>query len=237
MARLLVSVRSSAEARAAVAGGADLIDLKEPARGPLGMTDPAVWAEIRAVVPTAIPVSVALGEIDDWDDRPPPPASAWQGIAYRKLGLAGRGGDSLTRWERLRHDWGPGPGWVGVAYTDWERAGSPPPGSIVEAACAAADCVGLLFDTWEKGEPGRHDRRTWEEWSPIVRRSGRFVAMAGGLDLSTVATMSRLGFDLIAVRGAACAGGDRRGPIVEGRVRRLARAVASGGQVPIGAGS
>src|SRR5439155_1207379 len=33
--RLLVSVRGSVEARAAVAGGADVIDAKDPARGPL----------------------------------------------------------------------------------------------------------------------------------------------------------------------------------------------------------
>ena len=34
--KLLVSVRSADEARAALAGGADLIDVKEPAHGPLG---------------------------------------------------------------------------------------------------------------------------------------------------------------------------------------------------------
>ena len=33
---LLVSVRSAAEAATALAGGADLIDVKEPSRGPLG---------------------------------------------------------------------------------------------------------------------------------------------------------------------------------------------------------
>ena len=34
--RLLVSVRSAAEAEEALAGGAALIDVKEPANGPLG---------------------------------------------------------------------------------------------------------------------------------------------------------------------------------------------------------
>ena len=36
MTRLLVSVRSAAEALAALAGDADLIDVKEPAGGSLG---------------------------------------------------------------------------------------------------------------------------------------------------------------------------------------------------------
>ena len=38
---LLVSVRSGAEAEAALAGGADLIDVKEPTRGALGRADGA----------------------------------------------------------------------------------------------------------------------------------------------------------------------------------------------------
>ena len=36
----LVSVRSPEEALAALEGGADLIDVKEPSRGPLGAADP-----------------------------------------------------------------------------------------------------------------------------------------------------------------------------------------------------
>src|SRR5947209_8028398 len=43
---LLVSVRSAAEARAALDGGAALIDIKEPARGPLGRADDGVMAEV-----------------------------------------------------------------------------------------------------------------------------------------------------------------------------------------------
>src|SRR5262249_6225382 len=42
MPRLLVSVRDVREAEAALAGGADLIDIKEPAHGPLGRADDAV---------------------------------------------------------------------------------------------------------------------------------------------------------------------------------------------------
>lgn len=237
MTRLLVSVRSSAEARASVAGGADVIDVKEPARGPLGMADPGVWAEVRAVVPAAIPVSVALGEIGEWDDRPAPAATAWGGVAYRKLGLARSGHDALERWERLRREWGPGPGWVAVAYMDWERACSPPPGSIVEAACAADDCVGLLVDTWLKDGTNWLVGREWDEWAPLLKRSGRFVAVAGGLDWVAAERMAREGFDVVAVRGTACTAGDRNGMIDEGRVRRIADAVASGDRIRTGAGS
>src|SRR3712207_1522808 len=49
--RLLVSVRSAAEAGTALEGGADIVDAKEPARGPLGAVDPVTIAEILAVLP------------------------------------------------------------------------------------------------------------------------------------------------------------------------------------------
>ena len=42
MSRLLVSVRSAAEAEVALGAGADLIDVKEPSRGSLGAADPAL---------------------------------------------------------------------------------------------------------------------------------------------------------------------------------------------------
>src|SRR5262245_26134710 len=64
--QLLVSVRDVAEARAALTGGADIIDIKEPRRGPLGMAKPAVMAEIVAGVGGRAPVSAALGELHEW---------------------------------------------------------------------------------------------------------------------------------------------------------------------------
>ena len=47
---LLVSVRSVAEAQEAVAGGAAIIDVKEPSRGPLGRADAGVTAAIAEAV-------------------------------------------------------------------------------------------------------------------------------------------------------------------------------------------
>ena len=44
--RLLVSVRSADEAEAAIAGGADVIDVKEPSHGPLGMSEPDQYSKI-----------------------------------------------------------------------------------------------------------------------------------------------------------------------------------------------
>ena len=66
VAKLLVSVRSKVEALAALAGGAAIIDVKEPLNGPLGRAHFAVWHEVRERRPPPSPVSVALGELNDW---------------------------------------------------------------------------------------------------------------------------------------------------------------------------
>src|SRR5262245_13850027 len=63
--RLLVSVRSAAEAHAALAGGADLIDVKEPSRGPLGRADDSVISAVLVAVHGRRPVSAAMGELAD----------------------------------------------------------------------------------------------------------------------------------------------------------------------------
>jgi (5-formylfuran-3-yl)methyl phosphate synthase len=92
--QLLVSVRSAAEAEAALEGGASLIDVKEPSRGSLGRADEAV---VRAVVQTVAgrrPVSAALGELPQGGMKPPPFASS---LRFVKWGLASRGADK--RWE------------------------------------------------------------------------------------------------------------------------------------------
>jgi len=137
VARLLVSVRSVAEARSALAGGAEVIDVKEPSRGPLGRADVAVWQAIRRVVPPEVSLSVALGELPEWMGRPLPSCDAFSGVSYRKLGLAGTGPEWARTWEDLRERWRAGPSWVAVAYADWRTATAPAPDQVLDAALEA----------------------------------------------------------------------------------------------------
>ena len=232
MAGLLVSVRSVDEARAALAGGAAVIDVKEPDRGPLGCADFEVCRAVRRAVPPEIPVSVALGELREWQAlgrsspalQPPPPPDLFAGIAYRKLGLAGAGPDWVEAWADLRRAWGPGPSWVAVAYADWARADAPHPDSVLDAALAATDCAGVLVDTWDKTRPNPIDA-SWRPWIARARRGGRRVALAGGLDADAIARLAPLRPDLFAVRGAACRRGDRLAAVDADRVALLVRAI------------
>jgi uncharacterized protein (UPF0264 family) len=76
--RLLVSVRNAEEALSAIRGGADVVDVKEPAHGSLGRASlenlTAVAKYIRerkadADRPGAesVPLSIALGEVEEWN--------------------------------------------------------------------------------------------------------------------------------------------------------------------------
>ena len=213
-----MSVRSAEEARAALSGGAAVIDVKEPSRGPLGRAPAEVWRSVREAVPSMVPVSVALGELTDWIDT----LADWTGVAYRKLGLAGAGGDWPARWAAIR-DGSPGPPWVAVAYADWRIARAPTPHAVAEIALGVPECVGLLVDTWDKSRPGGLDA-TWAPLIARVKAAGRLVALAGRLDIESVRRLRPLDPDLFAVRGAACSGGDRLGTVDETRVAELVRA-------------
>jgi uncharacterized protein (UPF0264 family) len=235
MAGLLVSVRSASEARIAVAGGAALIDVKEPDRGPLGCADVQVWREVRRTVPSDLPVSVALGEMEEWqardERRPQPAAESFAGLTYRKLGLAGAGwrSDWERAWTELRHDWGPGPAWIAVVYADWARAEAPHPDAVRDAALADDDCAGILVDTWDKSRPSPlADDARWRRWFAKLRQ-GRplLVALAGGLDCAAIERLAPLEPDYFAVRGAVCAGGNRRATIDRARVAELAALLTS----------
>ena len=236
LASLLVSVRSPVEARAAVAGGASIIDVKEPTRGSLGRSDAVVWQAVRSVIPRSIPVSVALGELNDWIgfERPHISAGDWAGIEFCKLGLAEAPTEWLERWRRLRDDLraqaNPFPDWVAVVYLDWEAARAPHPEAIVDAVTEMPECRAVLFDTWRKSSGVRLDR-SWKLRVQKVRDRGRLVALAGSMDLAAIAQWKAWHPDVFAVRGAACVGGDRLGPIDAGQVARLALAVRSGAEI------
>jgi uncharacterized protein (UPF0264 family) len=225
---LLVSVRDAHEARAARAAGAALIDVKEPARGPLGRADVSTWHDVRAVIPDDVPVSVALGDLPDWaDDGTSGSRLAWPtGLSFVKLGLAGagRGVDWLQRWRRVRSALGSPAPWVAVAYADADRADAPSPDQVLDAAISDG-CAGVLLDTFDKTRRGPIDGR-WSGWIERARSSGLRIAVAGSLDVGSIRDLrGRLAPDWFAVRGAACVGGDRNAAVDPDRVAMLVAAL------------
>ena len=220
---LLVSVRSADEAVAALAGGAVVIDVKEPARGALGRADEHIWQEVAQVVGNRRPISVALGELSELDI---PTLNYPAEIAFRKVGFAGCSRDWAERWKSLREST-EGPAWVAVIYVDWRSADAPCPDSILEEALTLADCKGVLIDTFAKPSESTVDL-TWRPIVDRIRKAGRLAVVAGGLDLAGIRHLAPLRPDYFAVRGAACVGGSRVGRIDERRVAELAKTIAVG---------
>src|SRR6187397_801224 len=89
--RLLVSVRNAVEASAALTGGGDIVDAKEPLHGSLGAVSAQALNAIVAAVGTAVPISAALGDLDlDVGERAG--AACRAGATFVKVGFAGARG-------------------------------------------------------------------------------------------------------------------------------------------------
>jgi len=225
VARLLVSVRSAEEARSALAGGASIIDVKEPANGPMGRASIATWAEVRRVVPASVALSAALGELNEWfgDATPDVAPDAPRGFSFVKAALAGAGPNWIERWRALRGRLGaPGVRWFVVAYADWRAAEAPSPETLLDFA---DEFDGVLFDTWDKSRPAAWTRELLGVVSEFQGR-GVSTAMAGGLAEERLREIPWIRPpDVVAVRGAACEGGDRRRAVDPARVAELAAIV------------
>jgi uncharacterized protein (UPF0264 family) len=232
MTQLLVSVRSAAEAAAALAGGAALIDVKEPAAGSLGRAADATIAEVLRVVGGRRQASAALGELleSSWGDLP----AGLADLTYVKWGLAGYGPPAAGPWRvALRRAAeqvtarSPCCRVVAVAYADWRRAQAPAPDEV--CAFAREHRTGpFLLDTWGK------DGSSLLDWMPLpeVRRlceqcrsAGVPVALAGSLGHEEIRTLRPTQPDWFAVRGAACLGRRREAVVAVARVRQLVELV------------
>jgi uncharacterized protein (UPF0264 family) len=234
---LLVSVRSAEEAAAALRGGADLIDVKEPRRGSLGRADDATIAAVVARVAGRRPVSAALGELAE-PDACGLPLSA-PGLAFVKWGLAGAAaGDWLKQLGQRAAEVAavaPGCGVVAVAYADWQEVGAPPVAEVLAFARRRQGGV-LLLDTCRKAP-----RRMLLDYLRVVElarlrqacaESGVLLALAGSLGPAEIAALLPVRPDWFAVRGAACVAGERGGVVAEERVRGLAALLAGKPNTP-----
>jgi uncharacterized protein (UPF0264 family) len=224
MPGLLVSVRSADEVPAALEGGADLIDVKEPAKGPLAPAEAEVVAAVIDAVDGQVPVSAALGE---WTPNAITDAH-WHlelPLQYVKWGLAGYtptpgwGEDLLD----TRRELPIGAEMVIVAYADWERAKSVPPAEVAKFA-KRFRFKAFLLDTWGKdGKTTLLDFMSAREIAELVdglKRVSTTVAIGGSLRPEQLRQLKGVVPDYFAVRTSACAAGKRDGVIDATRVRK-----------------
>jgi uncharacterized protein (UPF0264 family) len=232
MTGLLVSIRSGEEAADALAGGADLIDVKEPLDGPLGAASPQIVADVLRSVAGRRPTSIALGELID--------GRRWSTYAehlaprelprFVKYGLAGCGSlDGFPeRWRNALAELPVGIEPVAVVYADWQLADAPEP-EVVLSLAAEMRCGAMLVDTFDKRGPGLLGLWSIDALARFVattRARNLMVVLGGQVSAEQVDTLLPLEPDFIAVRGAVCRG-DRAGQLDPRRVERLHKRIVS----------
>ncbi len=249
---LLVSVADPDEAAVALAGGADVLDVKNPREGSLGACEPATLRSIVAVArsrssvrrapgPLAaagrVPVSAALG------DAPGLPGTlalaaagaAACGVDVVKVGVRGTASEieaiALIRAvARAARSVSPGILVVAGAYAEGARIGALPPEALPDVA-GASEADGCLIDTATKDGATLLDHLDPADLRRFVgacRRRRLLCALAGSIGPEDLPILLKIGPDLIGARASLCDRGRRRGALSAGRLAAFRLAMRNG---------
>jgi (5-formylfuran-3-yl)methyl phosphate synthase len=233
--KLLISPINPEEAQEAIAGGADIIDVKNPAEGALGANYPWVIRSIQKITPKNLKVSCTLGEVGNFPGSVSLAAygAASLGVDYIKVGLYGiKTADEalflLQNVSRAAKECNPKIRVAVAGYADAERIGSIDPLLIPEIAHKSKVDVAMI-DTSLKDGKNLFDYLTLRQLKKFVNSAHRFgleVALAGSLRKQDLAKVYGLGADIVGLRGAACTNSNRvTGQITKELVEELAGVV------------
>ena len=207
MTALLASVTDLQEARMALKSGADIIDLKDPARGALGAVCNDIQQAVTRFIDRRRPVSATVGDL---------PMSAEviadairttsaNGVDFVKVGLFApcTHADILNTLAAAAQT---GIRLIAVLFIDQY-----PPLHRLDAL-QAAGCYGVMFDTADKTSGGLlHylDRETLAAFVRQGKKLGLLTGLAGSLQLTDIPLLSALAPDYLGFRSALCHGGRR----------------------------
>ncbi len=214
MSSLLVSVVSADEARRALAGGADIVDVKDPGEGALGAPSPRVLSEVVQAVAGAAPVSVALGDLSDLPHTAALAArgAAACGVDYVKVGLRGvRELDrAMAMMSAVLDAVGDSVSVIAATYADAEALDPPALApALLPALVERTGIAGALVDTFVKDGRGLYAWLSESELLELVagtRAAGGTFGVAGQLRLGE---LRRVDADIVGLRSALCRRGDR----------------------------
>jgi uncharacterized protein (UPF0264 family) len=223
---LLASVADLAEVELALPH-ADLIDLKDPARGALGAWPRARIGEAVRLVAGRKPVSATVGDLPPVADMlgDAAMATAAEGVDLVKLGFFA-GGDHRALAGALAPVAARGVALVTVLMADQD------PDLELVSGLAAAGFRGVMLDTADKAAGGLLEYQAPARLASFVataRAHGLLTGLAGSLRLDDIATLAPLGPDFLGFRGALCERG-RTAALAPARLAAVRAAIdASGG--------
>ncbi len=213
------------EALEAIAGGADIIDVKNPQEGALGANYPWVIRRIKEITPKSLKVSCTLGEIGNLPGSVSLAAlgATSLGVDYIKVGLYGvKTFDQaiflLQNVRKAAKECNPQIKVAVAGYADAERIYAINPLQIPEIANKAQVDVAML-DTSVKDGKNLFDYLKEEQLKEFVDSTHDFgldAALAGSLRKQDLPEVYGLGADIAGLRGAACTNSNR----VSGQITR-----------------
>jgi uncharacterized protein (UPF0264 family) len=230
--RLMISVVSAAEARQAINGGADLLDVKNPAEGSLGAQFPGVIREIKNAALGKVETSAAIGDMPNLPGTAALAAlgAAHCGVEYIKVGLRGSRNpaealkllcaiqEAVREFNSLV---------IAAAYADHQRIGALAPCYLPDLA-ASAGIKGCLIDTGVKDGHTLFDFVKPAELQMLADQAhgaGLLFGAAGALRRQDLSLLQDAEVDVAGLRTAACRDANREGPLDPARIRDLVDAV------------
>jgi dihydroneopterin aldolase len=223
MTAMLASVAGPGEAEIAIAGDADIVDMKDPAAGALGaLPIPRIAETVRAIAGRRATSAVAGNLAMEPDSvRTAVEAVAATGVGYIKVGLpTAPGRDAVVRALA-----GPAAATrlVAVIFADRE-----PDRVELIPQIAGSGFAGVMLDTADKSAHRLLTHVDIAGLSGFVRTArahGLLVGLAGGLEEPDVPRLLALDPDFLGFRGALCDARDRRKGIDLGAVKAVRRLI------------
>ena len=233
--RLLVSVVTEKEVAAAVEGGADIVDVKNPREGALGGNFPHVIRQVRKNTPSELDVSATIGDVPNLPGTVALAAlgASICGVQYVKVGLFGiqNPHDAVFLLQEVcravrAHD--PGIQIIAAGYADADKVKALPPFNL-PAVAIDAGVNGCLMDTAIKGDGTLLTKLGDVQLQHFVsqcKKANLLCALAGSLSLKDIPYICKFGADIIGVRTAACLGDRVNGRVDRQKVQQLKRIIA-----------
>jgi uncharacterized protein (UPF0264 family) len=223
------------EALEAIAGGANIIDVKNPKEGALGANYSWVIKRIKEVTPNNVEVSCTLGEVGNLPGSVSLAAlgASSLGVDYIKVGLYGIKTSEeaiflLQTVSRAAKECNPKIKIAVAGYADAAKIGTINPLMIPEITHKAQVDVAMI-DTSIKDGKNLFDYLSQRELKKFVDSAHGFglkAALAGSLRAQDLPVIYSLGADIAGLRGAACTSGNRvTGQITRKLVGELVEAV------------
>ena len=212
---LMVSVQDLPEARQALRGGADIVDVKNLQEALVGSAEPGTVRAVREAVPPEHHASVTLGVVPNQVGTVAMAVYTAGVLDATSVKVGFRDTEFALAVEILRASRQALSGFdtklIGSLFADNPLYGGLGPHHMVQLA-RDGECDGFLIDTLTKDGRNLFDFISEAELREMVfqgKELGMSTALSGHLRLDNLDELARVNPDIVGVRGAVCAKGER----------------------------